>query len=219
VDMADGSCNPCSSPTSAFAWSGLVCEQIAGLKRPFLVIRASGGFVACGYVNPAGAGACGDACATFSGVSTHDDILDAKAVAVTPQAVELGAVVGMLGRDFLELVRGNIAAVPSTPSTAPIGLPTEDIEPFEWTGLECTSLPGLKRPFLVIRSSRTGGFAACGYMSALGASKCGDIMALFKGVSTHHDILDAKVVELSDEAEKIGVKLGMSGREYLSLIK
>jgi uncharacterized protein YunC (DUF1805 family) len=206
---------PCA--TADFSWSGLVCEQVRGLKRPFLVIRGAKGFAACGYVNPDGAAAVGDACATFSGVGTHEDILHAKAVAVTPQAVQLGASVGMLGCDFLDLVRGDVAPTPPTPATTPIGNPSEGATPFGWSDFVCSSVPGLKRPFLVICSQK--GFAGCGYMSTSGATKCGDAFALFRGVSVHHDILDAKVVEVSEAAKELGSKPGMTGREYLALIR
>ena len=218
---------PCSSSigssAASFSWAGLVREQVVGLKRPFLVVRGAGGFAACGYVNVEGAAKVGDACATFTGVATHDDILDAQAVAVTPQAAALGARVGMRGREFLELVRGSGgAAIPPTPAAElghPIGSPADGAAPFDWSAFECTSVPGLKRPFLVIKSARTGGYAGCGYMSTPGATKCGDAFALFHGVSTHHDILDAKVIEVSEPAKALGAVPGQTGREFLNLIR
>jgi uncharacterized protein YunC (DUF1805 family) len=222
---------PCSSRTStsssssaaSFSWAGLVREQVVGLQRPFLVVRGAGGFAACGYVNIEGAAKVGDACATFTGVATHDDILDAQAVAVTPQAAALGARAGMRGRAFLELVRGSGGAViPPTPAAElgrPIGSPADGAAPFDWSAFECTSVPGLKRPFLVIKSARTGGYAGCGYMSTPGATKCGDAFALFHGVSVHHDILDAKVIEVSQPAKALGARAGMRGREFLDLIR
>ena len=217
---------PCSANVD-FDWSGLVREQVTGLKRPFLLIRGAGGFAACGYVNIDGACAVGDACATFSGVSVHDDILSAAAVAVTPQAAALGAHAGMLGCEFLALVRrsadGNSSAVlpplPVTTFDAPTGAPVTGADLFDWSGFECTSVPGLKRPFLVIKSLRTGGYAGCGYMSTAGATKCSDAFALFRGVSVHHDMLGAKLLEVSEAAKALGAVPGMLGREYLELIR
>ena len=56
-------------------------------------------------------------------------------------------------------------------------------------------------------------------MSTAGANKCGDAFALFRGVSTHADFLAAKVLEVSEAAQKLGAEEGMTGRAYLELLR
>lgn len=67
------------------------------LKRPLLIIEASQGFLACGYINPATADKTGEACAIVTGVSTFDDMRAASVVAVSAKAQELGVAVGDTG--------------------------------------------------------------------------------------------------------------------------
>jgi uncharacterized protein YunC (DUF1805 family) len=145
----------------------------------------------------------GDVCATFSGVSTHADFLAAQAVAVTPKAAAIGATPGMLGSVFFDLIRGDLPAGSESAAVAgqPTGVETQAAtadtctQGFDWSGLQCTFIGGLQRPFLVIAGSK--GFAGCGYMSTAAASESGDAFALFRGVSTHADFLAAKVLDVS----------------------
>lgn len=75
---------------------------------------------------------------------------------------------------------------------------------------------GDKAPLLILKGSR--GFLACGYINIATAERLNDAGAIVRGVKTYHDMLEAKVQEVSSEADKIGVKVGMTGREALALL-
>lgn len=59
------------------------------------------------------------------------------------------------------------------------------------------------------------GFVMCGYLNMAAAEKIGDIAALVRGVKTVDELFAAKVEEVSTAAAKIGVKIGMTGKEAL----
>ena len=50
------------------------------------------------------------------------------------------------------------------------------------------------------------------------ANKVGDVCAIVTGVKTNDDMLSAKVIAVSDEAAKLGVKQGMTGMDALVLM-
>ena len=62
-------------------------------------------------MSTAGANKCGDTFALFRGVATHADFLAAEVLEVSDAARALGAVEGMTGRAYLELLRGRAGAV------------------------------------------------------------------------------------------------------------
>ncbi len=59
------------------------------------------------------------------------------------------------------------------------------------------------------------GFVMCGYLNMAAAEKLGDIAAVVRGVSNIDELFAAKVEEISTAAAKIGVKVGMTGKEAL----
>ena len=59
------------------------------------------------------------------------------------------------------------------------------------------------------------GFVMCGYLNMAAAEKMGDIATLVRGVKTVDELFAAKVEEVSTAAAKIGVKVGMTGKEAL----
>ena len=69
-----------------------------------LMIGAEKGFLGCGYFNIEVANRVGDVCAIVTGVKTPDDMLDAKVVAVSEAAIELGIETGMTGKEALMLM-------------------------------------------------------------------------------------------------------------------
>ena len=71
------------------------------LKRPLLVIKASNGFLACGYINPQTCDKTGEACAIVTGVDTYEDMYDSPVVAVSQKALELGIEIGESGQSAL----------------------------------------------------------------------------------------------------------------------
>jgi uncharacterized protein YunC (DUF1805 family) len=62
------------------------------------------------------------------------------------------------------------------------------------------------------------GMLACGYIKMEIANKIGDVCAIVTGVKTNEDMLLAKVVAVSEEAVKLGVKENMTGQEALLLM-
>jgi uncharacterized protein YunC (DUF1805 family) len=62
------------------------------------------------------------------------------------------------------------------------------------------------------------GLLACGYIKIEIANKVGDVCAIVTGVKSNEDMLLAKVVAVSEEAVKLGVKENMTGQEALLLM-
>ncbi len=69
-----------------------------------LIIGAEKGFIGCGYLNIEVANKVGDVCAIVTGVKTPDDMLDAKVVAVSTAAAQLGIKAGITGKEALLLM-------------------------------------------------------------------------------------------------------------------
>ena len=68
-------------------------------------------------------------------------------------------------------------------------------------------------PLLVIRAGK--GFVMCGYLNMDVANKLGDVAVRVTGVNSFEDVLNAKAVDVSEAAEQIGIKVGMSGKDAL----
>jgi len=62
------------------------------------------------------------------------------------------------------------------------------------------------------------GFVMCGYLNINTANKLGDIAARVTGVKSFDDVLNADVVELSENAKKMDLKEGMKARDSLNAI-
>jgi uncharacterized protein YunC (DUF1805 family) len=93
---------PVYSDTVDFDWTGLD-REIISLEAPLLIVKASKGFIGCGYIN---VNACLDeACATVNEVNTHDEMLTATISAASKDAEKLGIKVGMSGAEAIELLR------------------------------------------------------------------------------------------------------------------
>ncbi|MCH2118693.1 MAG: YunC family protein [Pirellulales bacterium] len=75
----------------------------------------------------------------------------------------------------------------------------------------------LKLPLLIQRGSR--GFLACGYINVETANKTSEACAIVRGVNDFDDMLKAAVVAVSEEAQKLGVQVGMTGSEALELFR
>lgn len=86
----------------------------------------------------------------------------------------------------------------------------------DWTGLEREKIQ-LRLPLLIIRGPR--GFLACGYINVDACDRTGEACAIVTGVKTHEDMLDADVKAVSTEAERLGVRVGMKGRDALGLFR
>jgi uncharacterized protein YunC (DUF1805 family) len=70
-----------------------------------------------------------------------------------------------------------------------------------------------KYPLLLIRAEK--GFLMCGYLDIKAAEALGDIAAKVKGVQSFENMLEARLVEVTPAARKLGVEPGMAGREAL----
>ena len=71
-------------------------------------------------------------------------------------------------------------------------------------------------PALIILGRK--GHLACGYFNMNVASRLGLAAAQVTGVRTFDDMLKADVVAVSSEATRIGITIGMKGKEALRLL-
>ncbi|MCB0418805.1 MAG: DUF1805 domain-containing protein [Bdellovibrionaceae bacterium] len=77
----------------------------------------------------------------------------------------------------------------------------------------------LAMPLLIIRGKR--GFVSNPYMNASVCSrKTKEACAIVAGeIHSHHEMIEAKVIEVSDTARALGVRVGMTGGEALARFK
>jgi len=71
-------------------------------------------------------------------------------------------------------------------------------------------------PLLVIRARK--GFVMCGYLNMSVADKLGDVAVRVTGVKSFEDVLNAKAVEVSEAAKKLGITSGMYAKDALTLM-
>ncbi len=69
-------------------------------------------------------------------------------------------------------------------------------------------------PLLLIQAKK--GFVMCGYLNIEAANKLGDVAGKVTGVNTFQDVLEAKIVEMSQKAKQAGFIEGMSARAFLN---
>lgn len=69
-------------------------------------------------------------------------------------------------------------------------------------------------PLVIVKVRK--GYVMSGYLNIDVANRLGDIAGKVKDVNTYYDALKATVVELTNEAKKKGLKVGMSGRDFLN---
>ena len=90
---------------------------------------------------------------------------------------------------------------------------TISLEKGEATGY-CIDLG--KAPLLIIQAKK--GYVMCGYLNINAANKMGDIAGKVTGVKTFDDMLNADVVEVSENAKLAGLKEGMNAKDFLNAI-
>ena len=71
-----------------------------------------------------------------------------------------------------------------------------------------------RAPLLIIKAKK--GFVMCGYLNMNAANILGDIAGRVTGVKDFDDVLNADIIEISENAKKIGLKIGMNGRDFLN---
>lgn len=86
----------------------------------------------------------------------------------------------------------------------------------DWRGLSKDRIE-LGLPLLIIKGAK--GFLACGYVNVATCDKTGEACAIVTGVKTHEDMLAAPVQSVSREAEKLSLRVGMTGREALEILR
>ncbi|MFA5779017.1 MAG: DUF1805 domain-containing protein [Elusimicrobiota bacterium] len=59
------------------------------------------------------------------------------------------------------------------------------------------------------------GFVMCGYLNIDAAEKMGDCACVVKGIKNVDELLAGKVVAMTSGAEKMGIKLGITGKEAM----
>jgi len=69
-------------------------------------------------------------------------------------------------------------------------------------------------PLILVKAKR--GYVMCGYLNINAANKLGDIAGRVTGVKSFEDVLNAEILEVSDNAKKVGLKVGMKGRDFLN---
>jgi uncharacterized protein YunC (DUF1805 family) len=72
----------------------------------------------------------------------------------------------------------------------------------------------LNNAVLVIAIGKKG-FVMCGYLNIDAAEKMGDCACVVKGVKNVDELLAGEVVTLTSQAKKLGIELGMTGKEAL----
>jgi len=68
-------------------------------------------------------------------------------------------------------------------------------------------------PLILIKAKR--GFIMCGYLNIEAASSLGDVAGRIRGVKDFKDLLEGKVVEVTEKAKNLGILPGITGREFL----
>lgn len=71
-------------------------------------------------------------------------------------------------------------------------------------------------PLILVRARK--GYVMCGYLNMNAANKLGDIAGRVTGVKSFEDVLNAEILEISDNAKKVGLKTGMKGRDFLNML-
>ena len=71
-------------------------------------------------------------------------------------------------------------------------------------------------PLILIKAKK--GYVMCGYLNMNAANKMGDIAGRVTGVKSFDDVLNANIVEVSENAKNIDLKEGMKARDFLNAI-
>ena len=73
-----------------------------------------------------------------------------------------------------------------------------------------------KAPLLLIQAKK--GYVMCGYLNMNTANKLGDVAGKVTGVKTFDEMLNADVIEVSENANIMGLKSGMKGKDFLNTL-
>jgi len=81
------------------------CVHVPTAKTNILLIKAAGGFLACGYFDVTVSDRVGDAAAIVTGVKTIEQMLTSPVVRLSARAREAGVKEGMSGREALLMLQ------------------------------------------------------------------------------------------------------------------
>ncbi len=70
-----------------------------------------------------------------------------------------------------------------------------------------------KAPLLLIKVKK--GYIMCGYLNIEAANSLGDIAGRIRGVKNFEEMLQSRVVEVTENAIKLGLNPGITGSEFL----
>lgn len=87
---------------------------------------------------------------------------------------------------------------------------------FEGKEFTAYKIPTTNTSVLIIGAEK--GTLCCGYINVEIANKVGDICAIVTGVKTPEDMLEAKVILVSNAASELGIEKGMTGKQALLLM-
>jgi uncharacterized protein YunC (DUF1805 family) len=71
-------------------------------------------------------------------------------------------------------------------------------------------------PLIIIQAKQ--GYVMCGYLNMDTANKLGDIAGKVTGVKSFNDVLNAKIIEVSENAKKVGLFEGMNAKDFLNML-
>lgn len=81
---------------------------------------------------------------------------------------------------------------------------------------ETHQVPTQTTSLLLIKNNN--GMLACGYLNIETANKLGEVLVIVTGVKNFDDMLNAKVVKVSDAAKKLGIQIGETGEDALKYL-
>ena len=84
-------------------------------------------------------------------------------------------------------------------------------------GIVTGTLIKLQNKSLIIINSKNG-YLMCEYLDINIANRQGDIAGKVTGIENFEEALNARIVELSMAAKELGIKTGITGRNYLNTI-
>jgi uncharacterized protein YunC (DUF1805 family) len=71
-------------------------------------------------------------------------------------------------------------------------------------------------PLIVLQAKK--GYVMCGYLNINTANKLGDIAGKITGVKSFNDALNATIIEVSENAKKIGLQEGINSKDFLNML-
>lgn len=71
-------------------------------------------------------------------------------------------------------------------------------------------------PLILLQAKK--GYVMCGYLNISTANKLEDIAGKITGVKSFDDALNTNIIEVSENAKKIGLHAGMNVKDFLNML-